>query len=124
MWTKCEWRTALLFTVLVAAGCGGSSAQNDAGATGSGGSGGSGGRGGSGGGGAGDAGTTGPSLTISDGPLFDFQATAMGATAEHTFTVTNGGGMPATMLRAAAAPAAPFAFKGGGAFPGTGGTCT
>jgi hypothetical protein len=60
-------------------------------------------------------------LTISDGPLYDFGTVAMGATTDHTFTVTNTGAGAATALAAAGA-AGPFAPKGG-AFPGTGGTC-
>ncbi|MCB0356458.1 MAG: choice-of-anchor D domain-containing protein, partial [Bdellovibrionales bacterium] len=60
-------------------------------------------------------------LTISDGPTFDYGTVAIGATAEHTFTVQNTGGVDATAM-AGAGLISPFTFKGG-SYPGTGGTC-
>ena len=61
-------------------------------------------------------------LAIDSGPTYDYGTLATGATAAHAFTVSNTGGVPATGI-AESALAAPFAFLGG-AFPGTGGTCT
>ncbi|MCC7402812.1 MAG: choice-of-anchor D domain-containing protein, partial [Bdellovibrionales bacterium] len=61
-------------------------------------------------------------LSISDGATFDFGTQALGATAEHSFTVTNTGGLSATGI-AGSGLALPFAFKGG-SYPGTGGTCS
>jgi hypothetical protein len=61
-------------------------------------------------------------LTISDGPIFDFGAVAVGGAADHTFTIMNTGGAAATALAAAGTAGGPFAPKGG-AFPGTNGTC-
>src|SRR6185312_15895609 len=61
------------------------------------------------------------SLSISDGPTYDYGTQASGSSTDKTFTVTNGGGVPASSL-ASAALAAPFGYKGG-AYPGTGGTC-
>ena len=60
-------------------------------------------------------------LTISDSPTYSFGSVSTGAIVEHSFTVTNGGGVSATALNGSGL-AAPFLFKGG-AFPGTGGTC-
>ncbi|MBK6848835.1 MAG: choice-of-anchor D domain-containing protein [Proteobacteria bacterium] len=60
-------------------------------------------------------------LTISDGPGFDFGTLGIGATAQHIFTISNSGGVPAVRLTALSLTA-PFAFKGG-AFPGLGGSC-
>ena len=62
-------------------------------------------------------------LTISDGPTFDFGTVAMGASADHTFTIMNTGGAAATALAGTGTAGGGFAPKGG-AFPGTGGTCT
>jgi hypothetical protein len=59
-------------------------------------------------------------LTLSDGPSFDFGSVAVGGSATHTFDVVNGGSVAATALTAAALTA-PFSFPGG--FPGTGGDC-
>ena len=61
------------------------------------------------------------SITIGDGPIFDFGTIASGATVDHAFTVANGGGVSATGMTGGGL-SAPFRFKGG-AFPGTGGTC-
>ena len=62
------------------------------------------------------------SLTISDGPTYDFGTVPTGGTAEKSFTVSNTGGVSATSV-ASVALATPYSFKGG-TFPGTGGTCT
>ncbi|MCB9073113.1 MAG: choice-of-anchor D domain-containing protein, partial [Bdellovibrionaceae bacterium] len=61
-------------------------------------------------------------LSISDGPTYDYGNLAIGATVSHTFTVTNSGSVSATSVNVTGL-SAPFAFVGG-AFPGTGGTCT
>jgi hypothetical protein len=61
-------------------------------------------------------------LAISDGPTYDFGTRASGSSTDHTFTVTNNGGVPATGILAPAL-AAPFSYKGGGAYPGAQGTC-
>lgn len=60
-------------------------------------------------------------LSISDGTTYNFGTLATGATAEHTFTITNGGAVAATSISGAGV-VAPFAYKGG-SYPGTGGTC-
>ncbi|MCA9649838.1 MAG: hypothetical protein H6712_03170 [Myxococcales bacterium] len=60
-------------------------------------------------------------LTISDGPTFDFGPVMAGSSGEHSFTVTNVGGIEATALQGLP-PAAPFDYAGG-AFPGQGGDC-
>ena len=60
-------------------------------------------------------------LAISDGPTYDFGNIAVGASATHSFTVTNTGSIAATTI-ANGALTLPFAFVGG-AFPGTGGDC-
>ena len=60
-------------------------------------------------------------LSISDGPTYDFGTQPVGAAITHTFTITNGGGSTATTM-AGAGLAAPYDFLGG-AYPGTGGTC-
>ncbi len=60
-------------------------------------------------------------LTLSDAPLYDYGLRAVGANADHTFTLENTGGVTATAI-SPAAMAGPFDFKGG-AFPGTGGSC-
>ncbi len=60
-------------------------------------------------------------LTVSDGPTLNYGTKATGSATDHTFSVTNSGGVPATSLTGSGL-AAPFTFKGG-AFPGTGGTC-
>jgi hypothetical protein len=66
------------------------------------------------------AGTNLAFVEISDGPTYTFPTIADGATAEHTFTVTNTGLADAASL-AGGTLAAPFGYKGG-ASPG-GGTC-
>jgi hypothetical protein len=68
------------------------------------------------------SGVTAAKLGISDAPSFGFGPITLGASGEHTFTVTNSGGAQAGMLLGDALTA-PFAYKGG-TFPGTGGTCT
>lgn len=61
-------------------------------------------------------------LAVSDGPTMNFGTKATGSNTDHTFSVTNTGGVSATSLIGSGL-AAPFSFKGG-TFPGTGGTCT
>jgi hypothetical protein len=63
------------------------------------------------------------SITISDGATYDFGTLATGATAEKTFTLTNGGSFSASLVTGGGL-AAPFIFKGGGGFPGAGGNCS
>ncbi len=60
-------------------------------------------------------------LSISDGPMYDYGTLATGTSTDKTFTVTYSGGVAATGL-AGSGLAAPFSFKGG-SYPGTGGTC-
>ncbi len=60
-------------------------------------------------------------LTISDGATYNYGNVATGGSLDKTFTITNGGGATATI--SGSALAAPYSYKGGGAFPGTGGTC-
>jgi hypothetical protein len=67
------------------------------------------------------AGTPPALLVVSDAATYDFGGVPVGSTVEHTFTITNTGGVDATML-ALAELAAPLSFKGGPA-PGVGGTC-
>ena len=63
-------------------------------------------------------------LTISDGATFDYGTVAENSFNDHTFTVTNTGNLAATsFIDVAATLAAPFEYKGG-AFPGSGGTCS
>jgi hypothetical protein len=61
-------------------------------------------------------------LNVSDGATFVFGTVAVGGTMDKTLTLTNNGGTSATELWGSGV-AAPFSFKGG-AFPGTGGTCS
>lgn len=61
------------------------------------------------------------SLTISDGPSYDFGTVAQGAVVERAFTITNSGSFSASSL-AGAGLSVPFTFKGG-SYPGTGGNC-
>ena len=61
-------------------------------------------------------------LGLSDGPTYDFNLVAIGATAEKALTLTNSGGFQAASLTGSGL-AAPYAFKGG-SYPGTGGTCS
>ncbi|MBI1862021.1 MAG: choice-of-anchor D domain-containing protein [Deltaproteobacteria bacterium] len=62
-------------------------------------------------------------VTISDGPTYNFGSTYVGMTLEKTFTVSNTGYSPATALApGGTALTTPFAFKGG-TYPGTGGSC-
>ncbi len=66
-------------------------------------------------------GATPASITISDGPTYNFGNLANGSSADQTFTLNNGGGVPATSMSGGGLTA-PFFYKGG-AYPGTGGTC-
>jgi hypothetical protein len=61
------------------------------------------------------------SLTLSDGPTFDYGTVTIGNSVDKTFTVTNIGASSATGVSGAGL-AVPYAFKGG-SFPGTGGNC-
>lgn len=61
------------------------------------------------------------SLSISDGPTYDFGTQANGSNTDFTFVITNSGGVAATALSGTGL-AAPYSFKGG-SYPGTGGTC-
>lgn len=66
-------------------------------------------------------GTTPATLTISDGPAYDFGTQVPGSTNEHIFTVIYTGGAPATAMNGIGL-STPLYFKGG-VYPGTGGTC-
>jgi hypothetical protein len=59
----------------------------------------------------------------SDCSPFDFGATAVGTSNEHTFTVYNTGALPATAM-SASGPSTPFAYKTPGGYPGSGGDCS
>ena len=72
-------------------------------------------------GGGGGGGTTPPTPAALSAGAAAFGTRAVGATAELPVTISNSGGSAATSL-AAAAPEAPFGFKGG-SYPGAGGTC-
>src|SRR5205814_9405279 len=61
-------------------------------------------------------------LALSDGPTFDFGTHANGSSTTHTFTVINVGGLAGTGI-APVALGAPFGFAGG-AYPGSGGSCS
>jgi hypothetical protein len=62
-------------------------------------------------------------LVISDGPgPFGFGTWGVGRPVDHAFVVENIGDLPATSI-AGGALAAPFSYKGGGGYPGVGGTC-
>ena len=62
-------------------------------------------------------------LTITDAGGFDFTQVANGSLNDHTFTVSNSGAVPATLFNEDAPLTAPFEYRGGGGFPGAGGTC-
>lgn len=62
-------------------------------------------------------------LTLSDGPSYNFGIITTNTTVEKVFTVTNTGAGPAMGMSANAFGTASFTYKGG-AYPGTGGTCT
>jgi alpha-tubulin suppressor-like RCC1 family protein len=65
---------------------------------------------------------TAATLTISDGATYDFGFIPANSTSDKTFTVTKGGSLNATSVSTSGL-SAPYTYKGG-AFPGTGGTCT
>lgn len=67
------------------------------------------------------SGGTASSLTVSDGPTYDYGSHAVGTKTSKTFTVTNSGLGTATDIALTALPPPPFRFAGG-VFPGTGGT--
>ncbi|MCB0367731.1 MAG: choice-of-anchor D domain-containing protein, partial [Bdellovibrionales bacterium] len=50
-------------------------------------------------------------LTITDGPTYDYGTIAVGASADHTFTISNTGGATATAMNSSALTA-PFSYKG------------
>lgn len=68
--------------------------------------------------------TNGAALNISDGTTYDYGNVVIGNSSEKTFTITNSGTLSASAI-AAGSPniAAPYAYKGGSGYPGTGGTC-
>jgi hypothetical protein len=61
-------------------------------------------------------------LDISDANTYDYGTVAVSSSGDKTFTVTNNGGSQASALGGSGL-VSPFSFKGGGTFPGTGGTC-
>lgn len=61
-------------------------------------------------------------LVISDGPSYDYGTQAINSLTDHTFNISNTGGLSATTITDLLALSAPFRFKGG-SYPGTGGTC-
>jgi alpha-tubulin suppressor-like RCC1 family protein len=61
-------------------------------------------------------------LAFNEAPTFDFGPKPLNTTSEKSLTLTNSGSARA-LLAPSIALAAPFAFKGG-AYPGTGGTCS
>jgi hypothetical protein len=63
------------------------------------------------------------SITISDGPTFNFGGVANGSSNDKTFTLTNSGAFTAASMTGTGL-AAPYTFKGGGGYPGSGGTCS
>ncbi len=60
-------------------------------------------------------GATPASITISNGPTYNFGTVANGSSTDFTLTLNNGGGVPATSM-AGSGLSAPFTFKGG-AYP-------
>lgn len=60
-------------------------------------------------------------ITISDGPTYNYGIVAVGTTVSKTFTATNSG-IDASSLADGMGLAAPYEFKGG-TYPGTGGDC-
>ena len=62
------------------------------------------------------------SITISDGPTYDYGVVALMASSTKSFTLTNSGGWIANSLADAGSLAAPYNYLGG-TYPGTGGTC-
>ncbi len=61
-------------------------------------------------------------LEISNSPFYDYGNQALNTSTDFIFTVSNTGGVAATSMSGAGL-AAPFSFKGG-AYPGTGGSCS
>lgn len=62
------------------------------------------------------------SLSLSNSPSYSFGSVAVSSTADHSFVLTNSGSGTASNIWGYGL-SAPFAFAGG-AFPGTGGSCT
>ncbi len=61
-------------------------------------------------------------LSISELNPYDYGTHPVGSITEHTFVVTNSGGVDSTLMTGVPLPA-PYDFKGA-AYPGTGGTCS
>jgi hypothetical protein len=61
-------------------------------------------------------------LILSDGPSYDFGQVAVNGQGIHIFYLQNTGGWIATGISGASL-SAPFAYRGGGAFPGFSGSC-
>lgn len=61
------------------------------------------------------------SLALSDATTYDYGQKVTGSSTDHSFTVTNSGGVSATAMSGVAL-SAPYSFKGG-TYPGTGGNC-
>lgn len=68
------------------------------------------------------SGVAAPSLSLSNSPSYSFGSVAVSSTADHSFVLSNSGSGPANNIWGYGL-SAPFAFAGG-AFPGTGGSCT
>lgn len=70
-------------------------------------------------------GVTSANVSISNTPTYDYSVHALNTTTFATFTLTNTGITPATLLQGSQSVplVAPFSFAGG-TYPGTGGTCT
>jgi alpha-tubulin suppressor-like RCC1 family protein len=66
-------------------------------------------------------GMTPANLTISESDAYDFSSVTIGATSEHTFTISNTGESDATAINDTALTGT-YQYKGG-SFPGIGGTC-
>ncbi|MCA9324548.1 choice-of-anchor D domain-containing protein, partial [Candidatus Saccharibacteria bacterium] len=65
--------------------------------------------------------TTPALIDISETDPYDFGSQALGSTTQHSFTLTNNGGVTASSM-AGVGLAAPFQYKDG-SYPGTGGSC-
>lgn len=68
--------------------------------------------------------TNGAALNISDGTTYNYGNVVIGNTSEKIFTISNTGTLSASAIGAGTPNiAAPYTYKGGAGFPGTGGTC-
>ena len=63
------------------------------------------------------------SICISEADPYDYGTRALTSVNDHTFTVTNNGGVAASSIADGLGLAAPFNWKDG-SFPGTGGDCS